>query len=83
MTVARGRTCRADQVLPHDANAFTEGLEVLAGSLYESSGLYGQSWVQRAHLSSGRVSRCVALPDSWFDEGLTLANGGLWQLTWR
>ncbi|MGW3624754.1 glutaminyl-peptide cyclotransferase [Streptomyces sp. NPDC000880] len=71
------------QVLPHDASAFTEGLEVLAGSLYESSGMYRQSWVQKTHLSSGRVSRRVALPASWFGEGLTLADGGLWHLTWR
>ncbi|MFD3504749.1 glutaminyl-peptide cyclotransferase [Streptomyces sp. NPDC058678] len=71
------------QVLPHDVSAFTEGLEVLAGSLYESSGMYRQSWVQKAHLSSGRVTRRVALPASWFGEGLTLVDGGLWHLTWR
>ncbi|MEV7982148.1 glutaminyl-peptide cyclotransferase [Streptomyces sp. NPDC086519] len=71
------------QVLPHDVGAFTEGLEVLAGSLYESSGIYRQSWVQKADLSSGRVSRRVALPASWFGEGLALVDGGLWHLTWR
>ncbi|WP_234531947.1 glutaminyl-peptide cyclotransferase [Streptomyces shenzhenensis] len=71
------------QVLPHDVGTFTEGLEVLDGSLYESSGIYRQSWVQEADLSSGRVSRRVALPASWFGEGLALVDGGLWHLTWR
>jgi glutaminyl-peptide cyclotransferase len=71
------------QVLPHDGSSFTEGLEVHAGSLYESSGLYGRSWVQEADLASGRVRRRVALPASWFGEGLTVVPGGIWQLTWR
>lgn len=71
------------QVLPHDVGAFAEGLEAADGSVYESSGWYGRSWVQRADLASGRVSRRVALPASWFAEGLTLAEGGVWQLTWR
>jgi glutamine cyclotransferase len=71
------------QVLPHDDSSFTEGLEVHEGSLYESSGGYGQSGVQEADLASGRVRRRVALPASWFGEGLTVVGRGIWQLTWR
>jgi glutaminyl-peptide cyclotransferase len=71
------------QVLPHGGDSFTEGFEVHAGSPYESSGWYGRSWVQKADLASGQVTRRVALPASWFGEGLTAAGGGIWQLTWR
>lgn len=74
---------RVVQVLPHDPASFTEGLEVHSGTVYETSGHYGRSWVQRAELSSGRVLRRVPMPAAWFGEGLTRAPGGLWQLTWR
>jgi len=32
---------------PHDSNNFTQGLEIAAGALFESSGLYGHSFIAR------------------------------------
>ena len=46
---------------PHDATAFTEGLEWHDGALYESSGLVGHSWVRR-QLLGGTILAQVQLP---------------------
>ena len=53
---------------PHDPDAFTQGLLVADGKLYEST---------------GRVLRERRLPDDRFGEGLALSGGRLHQLTWK
>lgn len=68
---------------PHDPSSFTQGLVWHDGGLWESSGLYGRSELRRVELESGRVLRSVSLPDTLFGEGLALAGGRLWQLTYR
>lgn len=68
---------------PHDADAFTQGLALSEGVLYESTGRYGHSSIRRVDLASGRVLRARALSPSLFAEGLTVALGRLYQLTWR
>lgn len=73
---------------PHDPAAFTEGLALRGGVLYESSGLYGRSDVRREDPSTGRALSRRALSPVLFGEGLDLCRGGdgrerLLQLTWR
>ena len=82
-------------VYPHDENAFTQGLLLLApGVLLESTGLRGQSSLREVDLETGEVLRRVevrrpeaeltgpnAQPD-YFAEGLELVEGRLIQLTW-
>jgi glutamine cyclotransferase len=68
---------------PHDTTAFTEGLVFNDGVLYESTGLYGSSSLRQVNLENGVVQQEVFLPNLYFGEGLTLANGSLVQLTWR
>jgi len=68
---------------PHDADAFTQGLAFVDGVLYESTGLYGHSSVRRVDLASGRVLRAQALSPNLYAEGLTVALGRLYQLTWH
>jgi glutamine cyclotransferase len=68
---------------PHDPSAFTQGLVMADGVLYESTGGYGHSSVRRVDLGSGRVLQQRALPDDLFGEGLTLWHDELVQLTWR
>ena len=72
-----------DRVLPHDPDAFTQGLVFADGVLFESTGLEGQSDVRRVELDSGTVLDREALPDSEFGEGVALHDGSLHQLTWR
>lgn len=71
------------RVLPHDARAYTQGLQISGGILFESTGLYGESTVRRLDLASGRELVREALPIRLFGEGLTLAQGELFQLSWR
>ncbi|WP_353247889.1 glutaminyl-peptide cyclotransferase [Salinisphaera sp. T31B1] len=68
---------------PHDPGAFTQGLLIHDGKLFESTGQYGQSTLRRVDIDSGRVERSVALPETFFGEGLALVGDRLYQLTWK
>nr|WP_155448328.1 glutaminyl-peptide cyclotransferase [Allochromatium palmeri] len=68
---------------PHDPNAFTQGLIVIDGTLYESTGNYGHSTLRRVDLETGRVEQEIRLAPDLFGEGLTDWHGRLVQLTWR
>lgn len=68
---------------PHDANAFTQGFELYEGSIYESTGRYGESTLREVDPETGEVIRSVALDDAYFAEGLTRVDDRLLQLTWR
>ncbi|WP_308379742.1 glutaminyl-peptide cyclotransferase [Streptomyces sp. ISL-43] len=68
--------------LPHDPKAFTQGLEFRNGTLYESTGLVGQSSL-RAGPPGKPATVSAELPAPLFGEGITLSGTKLWQLTWR
>ncbi|AKH86706.1 glutaminyl-peptide cyclotransferase [Streptomyces sp. CNQ-509] len=68
--------------LPHDAEAFTQGLELRGDVLYESTGLEGSSSVRRGPVGGAPTVR-RDLPAPFFGEGLTLVGPRLWQLTWQ
>ncbi len=69
--------------IPHDPAAFTQGLELVDGVLYEGTGLEGQSTLRRLDPSTGAVQRQVELPPELFGEGVTVVGDKIWQLTWR
>ncbi|XVS64994.1 glutaminyl-peptide cyclotransferase [Actinosynnema sp. CA-299493] len=69
--------------LPHDPGAFTQGLELVDGVLYEGTGLEGQSSLRRLDPSSGELEQRVDLPEPLFGEGITVVGDRIWQLTWR
>jgi glutamine cyclotransferase len=63
----------AAQVLrrfPHDTKAYTEGLFIEGGALFESTGVQGRSSLRRVDLASGRVLEQVNLPPAIFGEGI-------------
>ena len=68
---------------PHDPDAFTQGLEVAGGTMYESTGLRGRSSLRVVTPDTGEVTARVDLPDEFFGEGLTVAGDEIFQLTWR
>ena len=68
---------------PHDPAAFTQGLLMSEGRVFESTGIYGASSMREVHLESGRVLRRVNLDDRYFGEGLELVGNRLIMLTWR
>lgn len=68
---------------PHDRSAFTQGLLLHGGRLYESTGNVGQSSLREVELDTGRVIRRTSVPAPYFAEGLTLVGDRLIQLTWK
>ncbi len=71
------------QTYPHDPNAFTQGLVLAGGRLFESTGLEGRSSVREVDLVSGRVLRKLDVPAPVFAEGLALVGTRLFQITWK
>lgn len=68
---------------PHDPDAYTQGLLLHDGLLYESAGRYGRSNLRQVDPETGDVLRQIDLPDYFFAEGLALVEDRLIQLTWR
>ncbi|RXR06474.1 glutaminyl-peptide cyclotransferase [Pseudoxanthomonas composti] len=68
---------------PHDTAAYTEGLFVLKGQLYESTGEIGASSIRRVDLASGKVLQQADTPPPYYGEGIIAAGDRLVQLTWR
>ncbi|HEY1012386.1 MAG TPA: glutaminyl-peptide cyclotransferase, partial [Herpetosiphonaceae bacterium] len=68
---------------PHDPRAYTQGLEIEDGVLYEGTGLEGESTLRRVNLETGEVLQSVALPSPIFGEGVTVLDGKIYQLTWQ
>lgn len=67
----------------HDPAAFTEGLLIDHGVLYESTGREGQSDIRRVDLASGRVLARVKLPPTLFGEGIVAWKHQLFSVTWH
>lgn len=67
----------------HDPGAFTQGLLLYDGKLYESTGIKGRSTLRLVDLKSGEVIQSYSMPDKYFGEGITVVNGNIVQLTWR
>lgn len=68
---------------PHDPNAFTQGLEIHAGQLLESTGLYGESDRRVVEIGSGEIQRIEPIDAELFGEGLTVVDDEILQLTWK
>ena len=68
---------------PHDTGAFTQGLEVAGGVLYESTGMYGESDLRTVDVATGEPTAVAPNDGSVFAEGLTVLDDRLVQLTWR
>ncbi len=69
--------------VPHDPEAFTQGLELVDGVLYEGTGLEGESSIRAVDPATGDVRRKADLPPDLFGEGITVAGDTIWQITWQ
>ncbi len=91
--VTRRGTFELLETVPHDPDAFTQGLVFVPRDnnqheLYEGTGLYGESDVRRVDLLTGNVLVQTELSDSYFGEGITYyetesGEGRIVQLTWQ
>ncbi|HEY0269921.1 MAG TPA: glutaminyl-peptide cyclotransferase [Sphingomonas sp.] len=66
---------------PHDSNAFTEGLFIRDGWLYESTGYAGE--IRKEELATGKVVRRVKIPPGPFGEGIVDWKDQIVSLTWK
>ncbi len=71
------------KTLAHDPTAFTQGLFVHDGLLYESTGHYHESTVRKYDPKTGRILRLKPLPAKYFGEGLAKLSDTVVQLTWK
>lgn len=68
---------------PHDSEAFTQGLVIADGVLYEGTGINGRSTLRRVDLDSGAVTQQAKLDDAHFGEGIAVVEDRIFQLTWQ
>ena len=68
---------------PHDPDAFTQGLLVRDGFLYESTGQKGRSSLRKVEIETGKVVQRLAVGNQYFAEGLAAWGAQLIQLTWE
>lgn len=68
---------------PHDTTSFTEGLEFYKDTLYESTGLKGNSYFRKYDYRTGKIYKQINLDAKYFGEGITFLNDKMYQLTWQ
>jgi len=68
---------------PHDPQAFTEGLFLDKGELFESTGEEGTSGIRKVRLDTGEVTAQAPLSAPYFGEGIIGWKDRLYQLTWK
>ncbi len=76
-------TLKVLESLPHDRNAYTQGLFFHDGVLYESCGQYGQSHFKKCDLATGKALRRLDFEPKYFVEGSCVLNNMLYILTWQ
>jgi glutaminyl-peptide cyclotransferase len=67
---------------PHDPQAFTQGLSIRDGYLYETTGMNGRSSLRKVELASGKVLQKKDLAPEFFGEGSALVGQDIVGLTW-
>jgi len=69
-------------VVAHDNQAFTEGLIIHDGKVFESTG--GEnSWIAEVDVETGTQNKKITLDKAYFGEGITILNNKIYQLTWK
>ena len=68
---------------PHKTEAYTEGLQLVDGIMYESTGHYGASRLYKYDPESGRVQKEVSIDGKYFGEGITVMGDNIYMLTYR
>ncbi len=68
---------------PHDAAAFTQGLQFVDGFLYEGTGNHGESSIRKVKLETGEVLQQRDLAAQYFGEGIVVRKDEIVQLTYK
>jgi glutaminyl-peptide cyclotransferase len=73
---------RIKTAIPHDSQAFTQGLFYDNGLLYECAGLYGKSSLRTVDAATGAMIKNVPIARV-FAEGCARLGNELFQITWQ
>ena len=69
---------------PHDTSAYTQGLQVYNGKLYEGTGDFETSSLRITDIKTGKVEKKHMMGSNQiFGEGITILKGKVYQLTWQ
>jgi glutamine cyclotransferase len=71
------------KVYPHDVTSFTQGLIWFNNTLYEGTGLRGESRLMKIDIETGKPTQKIDIPQPYFGEGVTILNDKIYQLTWE
>jgi glutaminyl-peptide cyclotransferase len=74
---------RVVRTYPHDRQAFTEGLLVRDGWLYESTGFENRSFIRKKVLATGKTVQSIAIPSQYFGEGIVDWGDSLRSFVWH
>lgn len=67
---------------PHDVTSYTQGLFFHGGTLYETTGQYGESSLRTVDLSTGEALTRQDFSRKYFAEGSAILGDDLYILTW-
>ncbi len=67
----------------HDTSLFTQGFYIEGDTSYESSGLFGRSFVRAYETNTKDIIAEKRLPNNIFAEGITQFKNKLYLLTWK
>ena len=67
---------------PHDPRAYTQGLLFHDGTLYETTGQWGESSIRTVELETGKPIVSKKLSSKYFGEGSAILDDDLYVLTW-
>ena len=69
---------------PHDTSAYTQGLQIFNGKLYEGTGDYETSSLRITDWKTGNVEKKHMMgTDKIFGEGINIFKNKIYQLTWE
>jgi len=69
---------------PHDTGAYTQGLQLYNGKMYEGTGDYSASSIRISDYKTGKVEKNHNMgSDKIFGEGINIFKGLIYQLTWQ
>lgn len=69
---------------PHDTSAYTQGLELHNGKMYEATGDFENSSIRVTDYTTGQVLQKHMMGNNKiFGEGITILNNKIYQLTWQ
>jgi glutamine cyclotransferase len=71
------------KTLPHDTRAFTQGLFIADGQLYESTGIVGRSELRVLSLDDAKLLRNKPIRADLFGEGIAPWKDRLVSITWQ